>query len=519
MRQRSHFVTFGVSIFLASSLMSIARAQHSQHLPSPQPSTPPSTTQQSQPSEYLQPQPTPATQPEPSSEEETSRYLQPSPQPSATHPAHPSPHPATDQAHAGHGKQLAHGGEMMGLLGPYPMSREASGTSWQPEATPMSGKHFTRGDWSLMAHGFANVVYDHQPGPRGDDDVFAASMGMLMGHRMLGEGTFGWRAMVSLDPVLVGKKGYPLLLQTGETADGLTPLIDRQHPHDLFMELAVSYSRPLAANSAWFVYFGLPGEPALGPPAFMHRFSGVDNPEAPLGHHWLDSTHITFGVLTGGFVHGDWKIEASVFNGREPDQDRYDIELHSLDSTAVRVSYNPTPNWALQVSRGRLNEPEQLEPGVDIDRTTASVAYHHVIADGHWQTMLAWGRNKKMPGLTTDAWLLESAVQLAPTWTLFGRFESGEKDELFAEDSPRHGQMFQVDKLSIGAVRDFSATRFGTFGVGAVISQHVLPADLNEVYGSDPLSTMVFLRWKLEDATQHRPEVPPSNMAGPGKHH
>ena len=141
------------------------------------------------------------------------------------------------------------------------------------------------------------------------------------------------------------------------------------------------------------------------------------------------------------------------------------------------------------------------------------------MAEGDWQTMLAWGRNKKNPGLTTDAWLLESALHLAPAWTLFGRFESGEKDELFAEDSPRHGRVFQVDKLSIGAVRDFGATRFGTFGIGAVISQHVLPADLEDVYGSDPLSTMVFLRWKLEDATQHHREAPPSNMAAPEKHH
>lgn len=495
-----------IGLIVFPGATSMVRAQHSQH-PTTSTSQPqsPATQPQPQPSRYP---PMPLQQPEPSTEQETPRNLQPSSLPAATRPPQKSPHPAGKQVHAGHGEPIhaadeMMGGKMMGLFGPYPMSREASGTSWQPDATPMSGKQFSRGEWNLMAHGFANAVYDHQPGSRGDNDVFVTSMAMLMGHRMLGEGIFGWRAMVSLDPALVGKNGYPLLLQTGETADGITPLIDRQHPHDLFMELAVTYSRPVAARSAWFVYFGLPGEPALGPPAFMHRYSGIDNPEAPLGHHWLDSTHITFGVLTGGYVHGNWKVEASFFNGREPDQDRYDIELRSPDSAAVRLSYNPTANWALQFSHGRLNEPEQLEAGVDIHRTTASVAYHRAIADGHWQTMVAWGRNRKNPGLTSDAWLLESAVHLAPSWTLFGRFESGEKDELFTEDSPRHGQVFRVDKLSIGAVRDFGKTRFGTFGVGAIISKHVLPASLDEVYGSDPLSTMVFLRWKLEDASYH----------------
>lgn len=361
------------------------------------------------------------------------------------------------------------------------------------------GRHFMRGEWSLMAHGFVTAVYDHQPGPRGDTKVFGQGMGMLMGQRALGNGTFGWRAMLSLDPPLIGKQGYPLLLQTGETPDGVTPLIDRQHPHDLFMELAVSYSRALDVRRAWFVYAGLPGEPALGPPTFMHRFSGVDNPEAPLGHHWLDSTHISFGVLTAGYVHGDWKLEASAFNGREPDQHRYDIETGALDSAAVRLSYNPTPNWAWQLSHGRLRAPEQLEPGVDIARTTASVAYHRTIATGHWQTLLVWGRNQKDPGASTDVWLLESAMTIAPKWMLFGRYEAAQKDELFAAVSPLHGRVFDVDKLSLGAVRDFR-TAAGTFGIGAVVSQHFLPAELDGVYGSDPLSTMVFLRWKPGNA-------------------
>src|SRR5204863_8412876 len=110
----------------------------------------------------------------------------------------------------------------------------------------------------------------------------------------------GGRVMLSVDPATVGKSGYPLLLQTDEAVNGL-PLIDRQHPHDLFMELAATYNHPLGRDGgSVFLYAGLPGEPALGPPTFMHRFSGTEIPEAPISHHWLDSTHITFGVVTGG---------------------------------------------------------------------------------------------------------------------------------------------------------------------------------------------------------------------------
>lgn len=186
---------------------------------------------------------------------------------------------------------MDHAMVMRGMYGPYSMTREAFGTSWQPDATPMEGIHAMIGPWSTMWHGFVNLVYDHQDGPRGDDKSFGQSMLMGMGQRRLGQGTLGLRGMISLDP-LMGKSGYPLLFQTGESADGRTPLIDRQHPHDLFMELAASYSLPLSADSAVFGYIGLPGEPALGPTAFMHRFSAMDNPEAPLTHHRLDATHL-----------------------------------------------------------------------------------------------------------------------------------------------------------------------------------------------------------------------------------
>jgi hypothetical protein len=414
------------------------------------------------------------------------------------HPPAPPDKSAEEESHEQpHGEHAMM--SMRGLYGPYPMTREASGTSWQPESTPMLMKHAQYGSWNLMTMGFANGVYpDSQARGRGDEDLFAESMGMLMTHRNMGGGTLGLRAMLSLDPWLVGKDGYPLLFQTGETANGRTPLIDRQHPHDLFMELSASYSVDLGSNRSVFLYAALPGEPAIGPVTYMHRASGMDNPEAPLGHHWLDSTHITFGVVTAGVVVRDVKFEASAFNGREPDEDRYNIETRSFDSWSLRASWNPTADWATQLSFARLDSPEQLEPDVDIDRTTASVTYNKSIGSGYWQSTLAVARNSKRARADTDAYLLESALRLPSNTTAFARAERVEKDELFAEGDPLHDRVFTVNTLSVGAVHHFVRTRVGSVGVGAVYSLHFVPDAVESVYGGDPDSWLVFARWRVE---------------------
>jgi len=424
----------------------------------------------------------------------------PAPEPTAKQPEahgeHTSKPPAgagEPESHAAHAmpRQLM---PMLGFFGRYPMSREASGTSWQPEASPMHAEHRMRGDWMLMFHGFVHAIYSDQGGPRGDSDLFATSMAMAMGSREWRGGTLGVRAMVSADPALVGKEGYPLLFQTGETADGVRPLVDRQHPHDLLMELAASYSRPFGERRSWFVYAGLPGEPALGPPTFMHRFSGADHPEAPLGHHWLDSTHISFGVVTGGLALDRFKLDASLFNGREPDEERYDIEVRKLDSEAVRLTWNPGPSWSLQASRGWLDAPEQLEPGIDVVRTTASAIYHHSAARAEWQTLLAWGRNEEGAEEPTDAWLLDSAVELDRRHTLFARAERVENDDLFEAGDPLHGRVFEIVKLGVGYVRKWPLGDAARWGVGGLVNQYFTPRALDAAYSSDPTSVVVFAR-------------------------
>jgi hypothetical protein len=375
------------------------------------------------------------------------------------------------------------------------MSREGSGTSWQPDSTPISGLQEMSGPWMHMVHGFANLIYDDQGGPRGATKTFSSSMLMFMARRELTDAAFGVRLMVSADP-LMGKSGYPLLFQTGETADGRTPLIDRQHPHDLLMEAALTYSHDLSKEASVFVYAGLPGEPALGPETFMHRLSAMDNPEAPLGHHWLDSTHISWGVVTAGYTWKQLKLEASGFNGREPDENRYNIELRSLDSYAARLSYNPTASLSMQASFGRLASPEQLEPDVSVRRSTLSVSYNAPVGVW-WQTTFAFGHNSPSSGAGSNAWLIESALKPAAAHTLFARLERVDKDELFLPGDALFGGSFTIEKLSVGYIYDFLRLGALDLGLGGLISTYSFPQSLNATYGFRPTSFMVFVRARL----------------------
>ena len=389
-----------------------------------------------------------------------------------------------------------HGGQhmvMSGALGSYPMERESSGTAWQPDTSVHAGAMVDSDGWTLMAHGVLNLVYDHQSGRRGGDKAFASGMLMGMARRPLGNGTVQVKAMLSPDP-LMGPRGYPLLLASGETANGRDRLIDRQHPHDFLMELSGSVSQNVGGKSSLFVYAALPGEPAFGPPAFMHREAIMDSPEAPISHHWLDSTHISFGVVTAGIVLDRVKLEISRFNGREPDQHRWDIETGPLDSTAVRLSWNPTRELALQGSWGRFKDPEQLEPGVDQTRWSASLLYAGEIMPGwRFAGTLAWGR-RSADRHDDDAYVVEASVS-HQEWTVFGRGEATENRELIqGRDEPA----YKVGKLSIGAVRDFRIGDHWSVGAGGLVALNFLPTALAPLYGGHhPIGSMAFVRVKF----------------------
>ena len=419
-------------------------------------------------------------------------------------PAAPAPLAPVDHSEMDHGAigetanaavdHTSHSG-MTGALGPYPMTRESSGTAWQPDSSGHMGSMSKAGEWELMVHGVLNLVADHQSGRRGDDMAFVSGMLMGMARRPLGNGTLQLRGSLSPDP-LMGKRGYPLLLASGESANGTDRLIDRQHPHDFFMELSASVSQNIGPSSSLFLYAALPGEPAFGPPAFMHREAILDSPAAPISHHWLDSTHTSFGVLTGGLVLDRVKVEVSRFNGREPDQHRWNIETAPLDSTAVRLSWNPTAELSLQGSWARFIDPEQLEPGVDQKRWSASALYAREIApDWKLAATLAWGR-KTVEGHDDDALVAEASLKHGG-WTLFGRAEMTENRELV--DGVDHGPAFRVGKVSAGALRDFRIAEHLSLGAGGLLALNFVPDGLAPLYGSrNPAGAMAFVRLKLD---------------------
>jgi hypothetical protein len=376
-----------------------------------------------------------------------------------------------------------------GILGHYPMTRDGPGTSWQPDESPHAELHATAGDWMLMGHVMLFGVYDTQSGPRGADMAFVEGMLMGAARRDLANGdTLNLRAMLSPDSQM-GRSGYPLLLAGGETANGITPLIDRQHPHDLVMELAGSWAHRLDSDGSVFLYVADPGDPALGPAAFMHRASGMDIPAAPIMHHWLDSTHITFGVLTGGFVHNDWKLEVSQFTGREPDQYRYDFDSLRLDSTSARASWNPDPHWSLQASWGHLNSPEQLAPEINENRTTASATWVSEFADASsLAATLAWGWKQQSDGADLNGVLLESEYRFEP-WTVFARTEWEQNNELDA-----FGRARSVSDLTLGAIHDWPIAEHWKAGLGALYAFDFVSSTIVPSYGGDPHGFMGFVR-------------------------
>jgi hypothetical protein len=364
-----------------------------------------------------------------------------------------------------------------------------------------------------MFDGFANLVHQAESGKRGESETFSTNMAMFHADRSLGRGRLELRVMASLEPYM-GKSGYPLLLQTGETADGKNPLFDRQHPHDLFMEISARYER-----SGFFVYFAPVGEPALGPSAFMHRLSARDNPVAPLAHHWLDGAHISHGVVTFGWQRGGtWKVEGSIFNGREPDAERWDFDGFDLDSFSARLTWNPTPLWSTQVSAAKVSEPDRLHPSLDVVRFTASATYHRPAARGYWQTTLAYGRNDTerltappaflppgvhyhfTPGISPvqHAVLIETGLRFAAAHSVFGRAEWAEKNELFLAADRRHDVVYDVGKLSGGYVFDFLARPSFRAGAGSYASLASVESELDIVYGETPWSWGVFLRLSLD---------------------
>ena len=368
-----------------------------------------------------------------------------------------------------------------------------SGTMPEPASSPATMWMTQVGGWDIMTHGVVFLAYDQQGGPRGrGGKAESVNWVMFMERHKLGKGTLVFREMFSAEPLTAPHGGFPELFQTGETYRNV-PIVDAQHPHDLTGELSLTYTLPLNEHVAWQVYGAAVGEPALGPVAFVHRVSAAELPLAPLGHHLEDSTHISPGVVTTGFLVGKFKIEASAFNGREPDQDRATIDFGPFDSFATRLSFQPSKDWTMQYSFGHLVHPEALEP-TNVNRQTASITYNRPLAKGNWATSLIWGRNAKLEeGTVQNGYMLESTLNFLQKNYVFTRMELVDKDELFPAFQPPTPQ-FRIGAYTFGGVRDFIHNSKLQLGLGADVTFYSKPASLDPIYGSNPVSFQVFLR-------------------------
>lgn len=382
-----------------------------------------------------------------------------------------------------------------------PMNRNGSGTGWLPDASPMYGYMVHSPKWMYMLHGNFFLRYNNQDfsnkGLRGNSEVDAPDWLMLMGQRQVGKnGLFHFSTMISLDAPLGGGDGYPLLFQSGEAYKGKS-IVDRQHPHDLFSELSVSYSQALSQKADVFVYLGYPGEPALGPVAFMHRPSAMDNPDAPISHHWIDATHVTFGVATIGVRYGQFKLEGSSFTGREPDENRYDFDKPRFDSWSGRLSFNPSKNWALQVSHGFINNPEILHGDEDVNRTTASAIYSKPVGKNSTVNATAvWGRNKTAGHDGENAALVEAEWRRNKL-ALYGRYEWAQKgiEELSLDANTfGHDAVFPVNALTVGFNYDILKIGQTRLAGGSQITLYHADARLDPLYGKNPMAVEVYLR-------------------------
>lgn len=404
---------------------------------------------------------------------------------------------------------------VMSMEGPLGISMErmGSGTTWIPDAVSLPARHFVLGNWMVMAHGFVFGQYNTQTGPRGTNQLGSLNWAMIMADRNVAGGRLQLRFMPSLDAWTVGNCGYPLLLQSGETCHG-KPLVDRQHPHDLFMELGALYERPISSRLAFLVYAAPAGEPALGPVAFMHRPSAMDEPQVALGHHWQDATHISFGVVTAGIFTRTVRLEGSAFNGHEPNEQRWDFDPIRVNSYSGRLTLNPTRSWSFTGGYGYLNNPEGRTPDESMHRLTSSAMYGRTVGDhGQVASTVIYGANKHFSHRWSNSLLAESEATLDERNTIFGRVEYVEKS---AEELQIPGfgdeHKFVVESFSLGYIRELVAhARPLTFGVGIRGTINLVSKELEPAYGSrTPAGAMIFVRLRPNHAPHSASTTSPS---------
>jgi hypothetical protein len=376
-----------------------------------------------------------------------------------------------------------------------------SGTDVEPISTPHEMLMWSRRGWTFMFHGTAFITDVQQSGPRGHDKFFSANWFMPMAQRKLGKsGVLTLRTMLSLEPATVSGRRYPELFQQGETAYG-KPLVDGQHPHDFFMEMAALYDYKIGEHALLSVYAAPVGAPALGPPAYPHRASASEDPIAPLGHHLEDSTHISDDVITAGIAYKKVRFEASGFHGREPDEFRWNIDSGAIDSWSTRVTFNPVQNWSMQYSIGHLSGLEALFPREDVRRMTASLTYNRPLKNGDWTSMILWGRNQSLQdGNVGNGYLLESTLRFFNRNHVWTRMENVDRTNelLLGENSLPPGfverYFTRVQAYTFGYDRELGHAGHISPAIGAQLTAYGVPSALASAYGSHPTTVVAFVR-------------------------
>jgi hypothetical protein len=380
------------------------------------------------------------------------------------------------------------------------LDHDTSGTSAQPNSTPVPMLMTKKAGWTLMFHANVFVIDEQQSGPRGADKFFSANWLMGMAQRKAGPGTLTARTMLSLEPATITGRQYPLLFQQGETAFG-KPIADGQHPHDFIMELGVLYDIKLARHTLLSFYFAPMGDPAIGPTAYPHRASAAENPVATLGHHQEDSTHVADDVVTTGLTYRIARIEASGFHGREPDEFRWDIDEGRIDSWSMRLTVQPGENWSAQTSYARIHSPEALYPSEDQQRITASVMYNRPLRNGNWASTLLWGRTSSIgEDSVFNSYLLESTLRFAARNYAWTRIENAQRsNELILGENPlppnfQERPIGAVQAYTFGYDRDFDIVPRLASAIGAQVTTYGVPGVLQPIYGAHPVGVAMFLR-------------------------
>jgi hypothetical protein len=384
----------------------------------------------------------------------------------------------------------------------------SSGTDVEPASTPQSMWMIQKNGWDFMFHGVAFVDDIQQSGPRGGDKFFSTDWAMGMTQKSFGRSKLTFRLMMSLDPATVTDRRYPELFQVGETAFG-RPIVDGQHPHDLFMEIAGFYDLKLGENTVLSLYGAPVGDPALGPPAYPHRASASENPLAPLGHHQQDSTHIADEVVTAGYSYRFFRAEFSGFHGREPNENRWNIDAGSIDSWSARLTINPSRDWSGQFSLGTLKSPEALDPAEDQRRTTASISYNRPLSHGNWASSVIWGRTRSLlTGGKLNSYLAESTFRFQSRNAVWGRVENVDRTNLLTlGENPLPANFVEkflarVQAISVGYDRDFDWVPHISTALGAEATIYNAPAFLDPIYGAHPFGVVIFVRFRPKSGEQ-----------------